>query len=268
MGGAVFIVIKGGLGNQLFQAAFGIGLKHSFGVDVRCITDLFSTDQYGRALLLDRFPALDIVQVPAKLANGLPIVHDRDLKPAAVKDVLRQHPSVVLSGYWQHEGYFFGQEAAIRRAFHQMMDPASIQIGSELREKGAIGIHIRRSEYGHHGLAKANYYRSAIQTIRRERGNRPAVCFSDEPNFCSAVFQDVPDLLIARGNVTDPMQDFYLLSSCVHFVIANSSFSWWAAWLGAKEESLVYAPAPWCAMNDANPIPPRWRRVDEAVQLP
>ena len=83
------------------------------------------------------------------------------------------------------------------------------------------------------------------------------------------MFAAVPDLTVHAPDTDDPLEDFHRLSRCAHHVIANSSFSWWAAWLGQTETSIVYAPAPWFA-NDptADPAPPRWRRVEGAVRGP
>jgi hypothetical protein len=235
-------------------------------VEVRFLTDYFQEDDFRRRFLLDRFPALDIRTAPAEAASGAPIAREWQVPPTAVAEHLERHSAIVLDGHWQDEAYFFGQEADIRAALQPEMDPGRVELGRQLRAEGAIGVHVRRSEYGQLGLAKVSYYREAVQAIRNERGERRAVCFNDEPNFCAAVFHDTPNFIVTTGDFDNTLNDFYLLSRCEHFVIANSTFSWWAAWLGEGEGSIVYAPAPWCVISDADPIPPRWRRVDGAVQ--
>jgi len=127
---------------------------------------------------------------------------------------------------------------------------------------------VRRAEYGQFGLVKSAYYRDAIASIRAEQGARKAVFCTDEPNFCWAVFRGLPDVAIAEGNLDNPLADFYLLSRCAHFVIANSSFSWWAAWLGRRDDSIIHAPSPWTLAGRFNPAPKDWRLTPDALIHP
>jgi len=97
----------------------------------------------------------------------------------------------------------------------------------------------------------------------------PVVCFSDEPNVCEFVFRDVPDFTVRRSGGDCPVPDLYLLSRCRHFAVANSSFSWWAAWLGPGAFSIVYAPLLWCVFEPTQqPVPSRWRAMENAVRTP
>ena len=265
----VFIAVRGGLGNQLFQAAFGVAIERGFGADVRFLSDYVPLDPYSREYLLDRFPALAGKTLPLAAAEGLPAYGEAGVDEGAVGVLLGEQPKVVFHGYWQNERFFFGQEEAIAAALLLDPGPELAARGQALRADGAIGMHVRRSEYGHHGLAVAAYYRTAIEQIRREAGPVPVVCFSDEPNFCEFVFRDIADFSVMRSAAPAPMDDFYLLSRCRHFVIANSSFSWWAAWLGAGPYSIVYAPLPWCAYDPSQqPIPARWRAIENVVRGP
>ena len=265
----VFIAVFGGLGNQLFQAAFGIAVEARFGAEVRYLADPTATDGFGRRYMLDRFPALAGKTASAAETEGLPTYGDQGVNEASLQQALAEDRGIIFAGYWQNERYFFGQDEAIAASL--WLDPPSDQLGkgNDLRASGAIGMHVRRSEYGHHGLAMAAYYRTAIAQIRRETGPAPVVCFSDEPLFCEFVFRDIADFTVLRSANDDPLNDFYLLSRCRHFAIANSSFSWWGAWLGAGPFSIVYAPLPWCAFDPAlNPVPKRWRAIENAVRAP
>ncbi len=265
----VFIAVRGGLGNQLFQAAFGIAIESRFGAQVRYLSDYVPMDPYGRRYLLDAFPALAGKTAPIAAADGVPAYGDQGVDEASLDELLRQQPRVVLHGYWQNERYFFGQEEVIAAVLRREPTPDLAARGEALHASGAIGMHVRRSEYGHHGLALADYYRTAVAQIRRESGPAPVVCFSDEPNFCEFAFRDIADFTVTRSGSDGAMDDFDLLSRCRHFVIANSSFSWWAAWLGAGPFSIVYAPLPWCVYDPSlQPVPPRWRALDNAVRSP
>jgi len=264
----VFIAVRGGLGNQLFQAAFGVAIEARFGAQVRYLSDYVAMDPYSRQYLLDGFPALAGKTMPIAEAEGVWAYGDQGVDEASLDELFRQQPRVVFHGYWQNERYFLGQDEAIAAALRLDPGPDLAARGESLRASGAIGMHVRRSEYGHHGLAIAAYYRTAIAQIRRETGPAPVVCFSDEPNFCEFVFRDIADFTVIRSGGDGPMDDFYLLSRCRHFAIANSSFSWWAAWLGAGAFSIVYAPLPWCVYDPSQqPIPSRWRAIENAVRV-
>ncbi len=265
----VFIAVRGGLGNQLFQAALGVAIETLFNADVRYLADYVPMDPFGRSYLLDAFPALAGKAVPNAAADGVPAYGEQGVDAASLAQLFRDQPRVALHGYWQNEGFFLGQEQAIAAALAPRASAELAARGNALHASAAIGMHVRRAEYGHHGLAAADYYRTAIAQIRLETGPAPVVCFSDEPNFCEFVFRDLGDFTVIRSGGDGPMDDFYLLSRCRHFAIANSSFSWWAAWLGAGPTSIVYAPLPWCVYDPSQqPIPARWRALDNAVRSP
>ncbi len=269
----VYINIKGGLGNQLFQAAIGIVLEHEANVNVRYIIDGFNGYSYGHLFLLDQIPNLTGRTIPlSEIRDAAVITEPNDgTDKALVMQVIVQAVrtrNLVVDGYWQNEGYFLPHRDAIRTAFQFPVEESLKTLGQTLRNENAIALHVRRHEYGHHGLACVDYYKNCIAEIRKEKGNVPVVIFSDEFNFCEFVFKNVDNARLIRGNAPNPLTDFYLQSHCKHFVIANSSFSWWAAWMGEQEDSIVYAPEPWCVFNANNPISKRWRSVPNAVRAP
>jgi len=264
----VYVALGGGLGNQMFQAAFGIAVERRFGAEVRFLADRDRADMFGRRYLLGRFPFVDVRASALEAAAEAPAYGEMGADEATLGALFRAQSQVVLHGYWQDERFFFGEQQAIAAAFRLEPKP---ELAHRVEAAGAahsIGVHVRRSEYGHHGLASADYYHRSIAAIRSEVGPAPALCFTDEPHFARFIFQDVADLTVVNPS-DDAVDDFYVLSRCRHFVIANSSFSWWAAWLGARDDSIVYAPQPWCVFNPVlDPAPSRWRKVDDAVRGP
>jgi hypothetical protein len=265
----VFVATYGGLGNQMFQAAFGVAVERRFGVEVRLLADRTSTDVFGRRYLLERFPVIDVRTVDNEAAAGVPVYGEAGANVETLAAIFHEQPSLALNGYWQDERFFFGEEKAIAAAFRFEPPPAVARQVEDAGVRASIGVHVRRSEYGHHGLATVAYYRDAIRNIRSEAGPARVLCFTDEPHFARFAFQTVVDVTIVEPNTGNPLDDFYALSNCRHFVIANSSFSWWAAWLGARDDSIVYAPEPWCVFNPSlDPAPSRWRKVENAVRGP
>jgi hypothetical protein len=174
---------------------------------------------------------------------------------------------VILEGYWQNEAYFQAARAAIGACFTPHLQEEAILLGQNLAREGCIGMHVRRSDYGHHGLARTDFYRRAILDIRQAAGLLPVLVFTDEYNFCRFEFAGIAELSIVRGDLQNPLIDFHLLRSCRHYVLSNSSFSWWAAWLGESQESIVFAPEPWCLFDsNTRPVPGRWHAIPDAVQ--
>jgi hypothetical protein len=263
----VYVMIRDGLGNQLFQAALGVALERRFGFKVRYVIRP-TPDEFGRKLMLRSFPALPLDLAPWEEVSGLPVIDGKDMTSERLAELLMSGGSTLLTGWWQDESYFYGEHQAIREAFALVPDARLAGVGDGLRAEGTIGVHVRRGEYGQFGLVKSAYYWNAIGNIRAERGARRAVFFTDEPNFCRAVFSEVPNMAMAEGNLANPLADFYLLSRCAHFVIANSSFSWWAAWLGRGEDSIIHAPSPWNLMVSFDPTPFDWRRTPDALIYP
>ena len=264
-----FVGLGGGLGNQMFQAAFAIAIERRFGAEARLLADRRGADAFGRRYLLGRFPLVDVRAVDPEAAAGVLAYGEPGVDAETLAALFREHPRVALHGYWLDERFFFGEAPAIAAAF-QLEAGADLAARVEATgARAAIGLHVRRAEYGHHGLATVGYYRDAVAAIRAEAGPAPVLCFTDEPHFARFVFQQLGDVTIMDPTVEDPVDDFCLLSRCRHFVIANSSFSWWAAWLGAQPDSIVYAPLPWCVFSPAlDPAPERWRRVENAVRGP
>jgi hypothetical protein len=265
----VFVGLFGGLGNQMFQAAFAIALERRFGAEVRLLADRGSVDAFGRRYLLGRFPLVDERVIGSDAAEGVLAYGEAGASAETLAALFAEQPRVALHGYWQDERFFFGEEQAIAAALRLEPDAGLAGRVEAVNAPGSIGLHVRRAEYGHHGLATVGYYRDAVASIRAEVGPAPVLCFTDEPHFARFVFQQLADVTVMDPTVVDPVDDFYVLSRCRHFVIANSSFSWWAAWLGVQPDSIVYAPLPWCAFNpELDPAPTRWRRVENAVRGP
>ncbi len=271
---AVYIAVKGGLGNQLFQAALGIVLERTLGVTAYFLTDSYGTDTHGRSYLLDSFASLRDRRATLADVPGVKLLTEEALAPLApeqrierIAAILGSEERLALDGYWQDERYWGDSADAVRARLVPDVGPQTRAAGERIRALGAIGIHVRRGDYGHHGLARVEYFLRALQAIRDETGVSLAFYATDEPNFCRYEFRGVKDLVALPGNPLVPFDDFFLLSCCRHFVVSNSSFSWWAAFLGERPGSIVYAPQPWCIFDAAvNPVGPRWRNVAGAVQ--
>ena len=173
-----------------------------------------------------------------------------------------------LVGYWQSERYFSEIAEAIRRelACQREPDAANARWLTRIRACNAVCVHVRRGDYllpahfGHHGLCSAGYYQRALRLIR-ERVARPQFfVFSDDWPWCREHLAD-QDIVIVDANKPDAAQDeLRLMAACRHHVIANSSLSWWAAWLATDAGQTVVAPTPWFSHRSRTPdlFPAGW----------
>lgn len=185
------------------------------------------------------------------------------------QEILALPGSATISGYWQREEYFADIADVIRSDFALAHSPSSLWFAMADAIVGgeSVGVHIRRGDYvtnsratAHHGLAGSEYVRRAWQMLGLT-GNERAFVFSDDPAWCRANLQFLPDPTFIEGFADH--EELVLLSRCHHKVIANSSFSWWAAWLGEPGGGTVVAPRAWLhgATADApSPVPARWLR--------
>lgn len=266
---AVVSVIKGGLGNQLFTYAAGYACARRTGrayyVDPK---RGFSHDTYGRAYRLSQFPisatlmpeawrvAPTLKHIRHKIIrawNKMKPPHRRsyiaqrwDEGPEQLLRLRPEQPRILLNGYWADEGYFRDYAEAIRQ---ELQPPVPADgLNRELGERFAadpnlVFVHARRVRYPM--LLPVAYYETAIAKVRAAVSQPRFVVFSDDMEWARAHldFSDSPAEWVDH-NSTDELADFWLMTCCRHAIIANSSFSWWGAWLGAPLSSGRFICAP------------------------
>ena len=272
--GRIYVYVYGGLGNQLFQAAFASVIRARSGASIDFIVDSFKNDGL-RSFLLNQFPHLRGGIAPMGDAYGAVVINEADVRSFPHQPLLDQLGQMVanggrlyLSGFWQNEAYFAPHHDLLVQELTPILPDKLADQVQAMRDSDCIGLHMRRQGYGHMGLVKSAYYLHAIQAIRQERGDIPVHVFSDDPVYTGYLLRNLPNIHMASdGDLNNPLADFAKLSACRHQVIANSSFSWWAAWLAEREWSIIYAPQPWIIPDPAtNPVPERWRRVFDVIQ--
>jgi len=152
---------------------------------------------------------------------------------------------LVLWGFWQSERYFsqIGQTIAgsIRRAF---------QIEPLAQRETSVCVHVRRGDYvgnAHLALTPMDYFERAISYMRSKLTAPRFTVFSDDPRWCREQFRQFGDVTVPdnSGRQEDQFSEFSQMSACDHFIISNSSFSWWAAWLGTCPDKIVVTPTRW-----------------------
>jgi hypothetical protein len=176
--------------------------------------------------------------------------------------VLKLGNDVYLDGYWQSWKFFDNIQEVIRSEFtlKETLSKESRILENQIKNMTAVGVHVRRGDYvsnpitsHYHGTCGVDYYRQAVSKIT-ERANSPHFfIFSDDPEWAknNLSFMDRLTIVKRNGDQKD-YEDLYLLSLCQYFILANSSFSWWAAWLSSKPHQNVIAPRQWFAAENMN----------------
>jgi hypothetical protein len=269
--------ILGGLGNQMFQYAAGLSLAAH--LDARLTLDLSAFDHYslrGYALsafkidagsLQDRHkrsrPALEVWQESLSRRLGINV---GPAKWHGVRKVIEPtthfwsgfydlNEDSYLEGYWQSPLYFRGVEQKLREAFSlSRFSNAATQEHEKmiLREPQSVSVHVRRGDYVTdprnmkiHGLCERPYYDRARRLLEKQVGATRFFVFSDNEAAARQEFADWSNTTFVSSNTQE--EDMMLMSACHHSIIANSSFSWWAAWLNGNPNKYVVAPRMWFA---------------------
>lgn len=261
------ILIRGGLGNQMFQVAFAVMLQQRFAYPVRYI-DLSARAREPRRWELGCFgiTAADVGKVELmalntmvtgarkfqrfRLAQSKRILVEGDAADAA--PTVDQIP-LVVAGYWQGERFFRPAKGAVRKLFQFPDLPQSIA-RARVKDAGqTVAIHVRRGDFVNDPIARAlhlvcdvDYYRRAWSEMRRKLGFCNAHVFSDDANWAADnLGLDGEVSYVSDGAGQPAWVDMARMASHDHFIISNSSYSWWAAYLGCTSGKQVIAPKKW-----------------------
>ncbi len=276
----IYLQVKGGLGNQLFQYSIGYFLKKKLGAGL-CLDyssaeigqmlkgikvnkkysfrniqlECFSLDSHSSHSSIVDFVIDQIIQKVCK-SRGFT---GRDIAPVikedgsdcrrdntGVLDVAGQSKNVILSGYWQNIHYIEPVRTDLLRQFRM-----NISTGNEYKKEEAaihssesVGIHVRRGDFVSLGWEKgADYYMNAMSAARATIPNAKFYFFSDDIGWVRENLFDANDSsLVSISEDHADVKEFSLLSSCKHQIISESTFGWWAAYLNENPQKQVYIP--------------------------
>ena len=294
----IIVNLIGGLGNQMFQYACGFALGRDTGLNVKVATDMFTEyrrhngAQLGRVFraslsvaglgdmrrLIGRWRVRPRIRkclghgALAPLRGRYFIVEQEFGYNERLQELAGQ--GAYLQGYWQSERYFVKHADALRREFAFRSTPTgrNAELAHEIRNGESVSLHVRRGDYANcpktrafHGLCEPDYYLRAIEFLRSQVPGFRLFAFSDDPLWVAATLQSYhPEMVVVNHNVgKQSYYDMLLMSMCRHHIIANSSFSWWGAWLNPDPNKTVIAPRNWFAgdQNTADLIPENWIRL-------
>lgn len=287
--------IIGGLGNQMFQYAAGRTLSLRLGVQLKLDTRDFSGYQLHQGFELNR-----LFNCNAEIATEIDLAKtlgwqkmklaQRFLRKPQLKqfrhenyvvephfnywsDISQLKDNIYLDGYWQSEQYFIEFTDKIRTEFTFKL-PLSLknnEISTHISQVNAVSLHVRRGDYANipktiatHGLCSLDYYRAAIDYVSAHVVQPHFFIFSDDIAWVKANLNIGSSAFFIDHNTNqESYNDMRLMSLCKHNIIANSSFSWWGAWLNQNAEKIVIAPRQWFSRptDTSDLIPANWIRL-------
>jgi hypothetical protein len=159
-----------------------------------------------------------------------------------------------LKGYFQSELFFSMIAESIRLDFtlKRSIDEKNKEIEKKILNSESVCLHVRRGDYlanaqvlAFHGICHLNYYQKAVRFFQKYLHQPQFFVFSDDIDWCRKNLDLNENTIFVDHNGTSPEKDIFLMSQCQHHIIANSSFSWWGAWLAKKPDQQVIAPRQW-----------------------
>ncbi len=243
------VELVGGLGNQMFQYAHGLATARRLGAELKLVCSDpkrgFRLGCFGLSLCPE---ATDPKYIYVEKGG-----YHEGAEWQCFEEIIRSKARTVkVSGYFQNPAYFASVANEIRSLFLPEGDSVKKVHGS-----GEVAIHVRRGDFvgnQRHDICRLPYYLTAIRLIRALIGNPCFRVISDDPRWCEAVFREVPDVKVSAA--CDEYEAFMDLCSFRSFILSNSTFGWWAAWLA--DGSPVIAPSRFLADKDWNICPDEW----------
>jgi hypothetical protein len=289
----VVIKVIGGLGNQLFQYALGRAIEIKLGYNVKFDIGDFETYKL-RNFELDKFNTK--FELSSKFENILlgniiskSIYKIHSLFPSYisisslnyyleseftfVNNLFEIPENIYLSGYWQSEKYFSEIKSILIDELILKNQPSeeNSKYLLKITNSNSISIHIRRGDYiedisanNIHGFCGLDYYNKSISIIESQIEDPTFFVFSDDIYWAKNNIKTKFNIYFVDINNDKPEEDLRLMSNCKHNIIANSSFSWWAAWLNQNEDKLIISPKNWFSSSSRSTvdlIPIEWQRV-------
>ncbi len=289
----IIVKLMGGLGNQMFQYAAGRSLSNRLGLPILMDHSFLETDPKGT--YTPRRYELEIFEVKCKTA-GSELLKTIPSSPAFqnanfIQKLFKKsnfatfpengfnyHPEfenlnspTYLSGFWQSEKYFSAIRTSLLQDFNlkvALSSAASINFEKIRGAEHSVAVHVRRGDYvsslsanQYHGLPAKDYYLKAINILSSQFPSIHFFFFSDDMNWTEANF-NYENFHFIKG--LKNYEDLELMKHCHHIITANSSFSWWAAWLNTNEHKIVICPKNWFSnheINTADLIPNEWQRL-------
>jgi Glycosyl transferase family 11 len=293
----IIVKLMGGLGNQMFQYALGRAISIRVGAELKVDISSFCNGSFitKREYMLDAFNVevmfatnrevkrlkhvsrSQITKITQFIHGNYPIRSHTYIKE---KNVFVFDPDVFntkegyFDGYWQNEKYFMDAQDVLRKEFtlKNPLTGKNKEIAERISRSNSVSIHIRRGDYAtdpttrdFHGICRPDYYTACLDYFARRIKQPHFFVFSDEPEWVREKFKiSFPCTVIDHNTPERCHEDLRLMALCRHHIIANSSFSWWGAWLDSRPDKVVLGPQRWLnvdSLDTSDLLPREWIRI-------
>ncbi len=283
----MFVInLKGGMGNQMFQYAFGKNLSLKYDLPFSLDLTFLKRRDLGADFVYRNYD-LDLFTIDENFFEGgnktKSIIEPHFEFSAEIinqisKEVKRKSlfkkPGLFIDGYWQTPLYFKENENTIRKDFNfkdpveQTKDQKIIDMFNHINSSNSVMLNVRRADYlntDFHGVLGLNFIKQGCEIINSTVTNPTYFLFSDDVEWCRENIK-MDNLIIVDHYFKGTKFGYYLqlMRACKHFVVPNSTFAWWAAWLNPDPNKIVIAPKEWFAdstINTKDLIPENWQRI-------
>lgn len=275
--------LLGGLGNQMFQFAAGYELSNR--LNFPYYLDVTKLNKYNKH---NGFELNEVFHYNFKIVNKIQLFNLLKFKAYFIanesikkndqsinkinKQIFREYSvnynsdfrlinePCYISGYWQSEKYFKDVEIDLRKifTFKNPLNTINNNYSNKIINSNSVCVHVRRGDYvsnlktlNYHGICDLKYYKTAIDLISKKIENPKFYIFSDDIEYAKCFFSQFENCEIVNINCEkNSYNDMHLMSLCKHHIIANSTFSWWGAWLAKSNNQIVVAPKNWLIGSD------------------
>lgn len=267
------------MGNQMFQYAFGRALSLKYNTPLKIDLSFLKNRNMGPGFIyrdydLNLFNVYEDFNVNY---NGVavasePFFHYSNELVNAIAQV--KDRNILIDGYWQSPKYFLGLDSQIRKDFEfknkvdDSKDDNILNMVNLITNSNSVMINVRRTDYlntNHHGVMGLEYINNSVNIIKSKVENPKFFIFSDDIDWCKSNIV-LDNMVIVDHSYKGDRFSYYLqlMMMCKNFIIPNSTFAWWAAWLNQYEDKIVIAPKKWLASDKINTndiIPSDWIRI-------
>jgi hypothetical protein len=288
--------ITGGLGNQMFQFAAAKALSLHYNCELKLDLQNFNREILPELEVNRQFelPAFKNFTYQEASKADIKKFEPKSFLDKKVQQLLPKHKrsiysekeypydekffsarkSIYIKGHRQSEKYFSSYQNEIRSIYTLRDDLINEVEGfkSELDDRNTVAVHVRRGDYlrlpiilDWHGVLSKEYYFSALEYLSEHIPNLKILYFSDDIEWVkNELMPTYPGMVVSDNISKTHYHDFYLIQSCKHQIVANSSFSWWAAWLNPNPDKIVIAPKKWfnnAPYDTRDLIPDSWIKM-------
>lgn len=277
----IIVEINGGLGNQMFQYALGRCLSLKNNTELKLDINIFNNHklrkyELGFLNIIENIATEEEIEKIKYIKSKMPGILRKPFKIPKYSfnadshihekhfhfdpEILNLPNDLYVEGYWQSEKYFKQISDIIKKDFtvKNELSGKNKEFAEEISKGNSVSLHIRRGDYVNDAKTKAayyvdldEYYKNAINLINEKVNCPHFYIFSDEPEWVKNNYaKDLNCSVVDINSADNGYEDMRLMSLCKHNIIANSSFSWWGAWLNNNTEKIVVSPKKWFNHSD------------------